>query len=121
QAQVGLEAAAGADPDQAARAELDQLLDHDRRARAAHAGRLHRDGLALEAARIAEHAALAVHLAGVVQELARDPLGPQRVARQEHGGRVVALVRAEVDRHGGRAYRDRPAATPRARPGRRYP
>ena len=68
-------------------------------------------------ARVAEHAALAVHLAGVVHELARDPLGPKRIAGEEHGGRVVARFCAQVDRHGREtlvitAWRRRPAPSP---------
>ena len=61
---LGLQAAAGADADQLLAAELDQLLEDDRRARAAHAGALHRDRLALPGAGEAEQAALAVSLHG---------------------------------------------------------
>ena len=54
-----LQAAARADADQLLAAELDQLLEDDRRARAAHAGALHRDRLALVGAGVAEQPALA--------------------------------------------------------------
>ena len=56
---VRLEPAARADADQPLAAELDQLLEDDRRAGAAHPRSLHRDRLALERAGVAEQAALA--------------------------------------------------------------
>ena len=48
---VRLQPAAGADAEQALHAELDELLEDDRRARAAHAGSLHGDRLAVPRAR----------------------------------------------------------------------
>ena len=64
---VRLEAAAGADPDELLDAELDQLLEHDRRAGAAHARALDGDPRALVLAGVAEQPALAVHLDGVLE------------------------------------------------------
>ena len=64
---VRLQAAAGADAHQLLAAELHELLEDDRRARAAHARSLHRDRLALPGARVAEQAALGVPLDDVVE------------------------------------------------------
>ena len=66
-AEPGRERAAGADADRAARAQLDQLGEHDRRRRPAHAGRLDRQrpavggraGVAPQAAVVVEHPRLA--------------------------------------------------------------
>ena len=49
--EVRLEPAAGADADELLDAELDELLDHDRRRRAAHPGRLHGDRPAVDRCR----------------------------------------------------------------------
>ena len=98
--EVGLEPAAGADAEDALDAELDQLLDHDPGRRAAHARGLHRDRLAVERARVAEHPALGVHLADVLHERLGDVLGAQRVARQQARVGVVAGLGSQVDRHG---------------------
>ena len=100
-----LQAAAGADADQLLAAELDQLLEDDRRARAAHPGALHGDRLALVRARVAEQAALAVALHDVVEVGLGDVFGAQRVAGEEHCLRVLARLGANVDRHGAPAYR----------------
>ena len=97
-----LQAAAGADADQLLAAELDQLLEHDRRARAAHPRALHRDRLALPRPREAEQPALGVPLHRVVEVRLGDVLRAQRVARKEDGLGVVAGLGADVDRHGGR-------------------
>ena len=118
-ARFGLQPAAGADADQAAStpswisssitiAALGQPMPVD----------CTDTGRPSKRARVAEHAALAVHLAGVVQELPRDPLGPQRIAGEEHRRCVVARLCAQVDRHGRRAYMIavRPT-TPSATPG----
>ena len=101
---VGLQAAAGADAHDPLDAELDQLLDDDRGARAAHAGGLHRDGRALERAGEPEHAALAVDLARAVEERLGDVTRAQRVAREEDGLGVVAGLGAEMDWHDPRLY-----------------
>src|SRR5690348_16399095 len=77
---VRLKATAGADADQLLTAELDQLLEDDRRARAAHPGALHGNRLALVGAGVAEQAALAVALNGVLEIGLGDVLGAQRVA-----------------------------------------
>ena len=95
----GLEAAAGADAQQLLDAELDQLLEDDRRAGAAHAGALHGDALAFVRAGVAEQAALGVPLHDVVEVRLGDVLGPQRVARQQARLGVVARLRSHVDRH----------------------
>ena len=59
---VGLEPAAGADAEEPLHPELDQLLEDDGRARAAHPGPLHRDRLTLPTSRVPEQTALGVHL-----------------------------------------------------------
>ena len=100
-----LQAAAGADADQLLAAELDELLEDDRRARAAHAGSLDRDRLALVGAGVAEQAALAVSLDDVVEKGLGDVLGTQRIARKEDGLGVLAGLGANVDRHGRGLYR----------------
>ena len=97
---VRLQPAAGADADQLLAAELDQLLEDDRRARAAHPGALHGDGLALVGAGVAEQAALGVPLDDVVEVGLGDVLGAQRVAGKQHRLGVVARLGANVDRHG---------------------
>ncbi len=99
--QVLLEAAAGADPQEALHPELDELLHHDRRRRTAHPGRLHGDGSALVRAGVPEHAPLAVLLDRVVEVRLRDVLRAQRVAGKQAGLGVVAGVGSDVDRHGG--------------------
>ena len=95
-----LQAAARADADQLLAAELDQLLEDDRRAGAAHAGALHGDRLALVGARVAEQAALGVSLLDVVEVRLGDVLRPQRVAGQKNRLCVFAGLGANVDRHG---------------------
>src|SRR5919197_2794903 len=64
---VGLEAAARADAQPPLPAELDELLEDDRRAGAPHPGPLHGDRLALPGAGETEQPALAIHLRRVVQ------------------------------------------------------
>ena len=98
---VGLQAAARPYAQQARDAELDELVEDDRRARAAHARSLHGDALALPRPGVAEQAALLVDLRDVREERLRDVLRPERIARQEAGFGVVARLCAEVDRHGG--------------------
>ena len=98
---VRLEPAAGADAEQLLDAELDQLLEDDRRAGAAHARALHGDALALVCAGVAQQAALGVLLLGVVEVRLGDVLGPQRVAGEEAGLGVLARLGSNVDRHGG--------------------
>ena len=97
---VRLETAAGADADQLLAAELDQLLEDDRRARAAHPGALHGDRLALVRARVAEQPALAVSLHDVVEVRLGDVLGAKRVAGEENRLCVLPRLGANVDRHG---------------------
>ena len=95
-----LQAAAGADPDEPFGAEHAELLEHDAGARTPHPGGLHADRAALEGAREAEHPALGVHLPEArVEERLGDVLRPQRIARAEHGRRIVAGFGAQVDRH----------------------
>src|SRR6476659_9347231 len=65
---IRLQAPARADAEQSLDAELDELLEHDGRSRAAHPGSLHRDPLALPLARIAEETSLRVDLDGAGQE-----------------------------------------------------
>src|SRR6266566_6335515 len=67
--QVGLEPATGSDAHQSLDAELNELLDHDRGRRTAHARRLHGDGPALVCARVTEQPALVIALLGVVEIL----------------------------------------------------
>ena len=99
---VRLQPAARADADQLLAAELDQLLEDDRRARAAHAGALHGDRLALVGARVAEQAALGVPLLDVVEIGLGDVLGAERVAGKQDRLCVFARFGANVDRHGAR-------------------
>ncbi len=96
---VGLEATAGPHTQQPCHAELDQLLEHDRRTRAAHASALYRDALPVPGARVPEEPTLLVDLGDVVQERLGDVPGPERVAGEEAGVRVVAGLGAKVDRH----------------------
>ena len=96
---VGLEAAAGADAHDLLDAELDELLDHDRRRGASHPARLDGDGLAVERSGVAEHPALAVPLHDVVEERLGDVLRPERVAGEEAGFGVVAGVGTNVNWH----------------------
>ena len=102
---VGLKAAAGADADQLLAAELDQLLEDDRRAGTAHAGALDGDRLALVRAGVAEQPALRVPLFDVLEVRLGDVLRAQRVARQQNGLGVLARLGADVNRHGGGLYR----------------
>ena len=97
---MGLEPAARADADQLLAAELDELLEHDRRARAAHAGALDGDGLAVVGARVAEQTALGVALFDVLEVGLGDVFGAERVAREQDGLRVLARLGANVNRHG---------------------
>ena len=101
---VRLEPAARADADQLLAAELDQLLEDDRRAGAAHPRSLHRHRLAVVGAGVAEQAALAVALHDVVEVGLGDVLRAQRVAGKQHRLGVVARLGADVDRHGGGLY-----------------
>ena len=97
---AGLKPAARADAHDLLDTELDELLDHDRGGRAAHAARLHRDRLPLERARVAEHPALAVPLDDILHEGLGDVLGSKRIAWEEAGFRVVTGVCAHMNRHG---------------------
>ena len=97
---MGLQAAAGADADELLAAQLDQLLEDDRRPRAAHAGALHRDREALVEAGVPEEPALGVPLLDLGQEGLGDVLGAQGIARQENCLGVLAGLGANVDRHG---------------------
>src|SRR5205085_11991311 len=99
------QAAARADTDQLLAAELDQLLEHDRRAGTAHARALYRHRPTLVRAGIAEQAALGVALDDVVEVRLGDVLRAQRVPRQEDGLRVLAGLGANVDRHRRSPYR----------------
>ncbi len=107
-----LEAAAGADTDQLLAAELDQLLEHDRGAGAAHARALDRDGPAVVGAGVAEQAALLVALDDIVEVGLGDVLGSERVSGEEDGFGVIARFGANVNRHGARLYRDARGFTP---------
>ena len=78
-----LQPAARAHPDERLHAELDELLEDDRRSGAAHAGPLYRNARALVGARVAEEPALAVHLPRIAQIGVGDVLGAERVAGQE--------------------------------------
>src|SRR4051812_7143359 len=99
QRMVALQTAARADAHQPRAAELDQLLEDDRRARAAHAGALHGDGLAFVGPRIAEQPALRIDLLHVRQIRLGDVLRAQRIARKEDRIRIVAGLRTQVDWH----------------------
>ena len=97
---MGLKPPARADAQQLLHAELDQLLEDDRRARAAHAGALHRDRLPLVGAGVAEQPALGVLLDGIVEVRLGDVLRPERVAGEQAGLGVLARLGSNVDRHG---------------------
>src|SRR6476469_2027463 len=96
---VRLEAAARADAHQPLAPELDELLEDDRRAGTAHSGALHRDALPFPGARVAEQAALLVHLGHVLEVRLRDVLRAERVAGEEDRVGVVARLCSEVNRH----------------------
>ena len=97
---MGLQAAAGADTDELLAAQLDQLLEDDRGARAAHAGALHRDRAPAVEAGVPEEPALGIALLDLGQEGLGDVLGPQRIAGEENCLGVLAGLGANVDRHG---------------------
>ena len=103
QLHIRLEATAGADAHQALDPELCKLLDDDRRRRAAHAGRLHGDRLAVERPRIAEHASLGIALNGPFEKVLRDVLRAKRIARQQAGLGVITGLGSDVDGHGAEA------------------
>ena len=96
---VRLQASAGADAHQPLAPELNELLEDDRRARAAHPRALHRDALPLPGARVPEQPALLVHLGHVVEVRLGDVLRAERVAGEKDGVGVVAGLCSEVNRH----------------------
>ena len=110
---VGLQPSARADAEEAFHAELDQLLEDDRRARAAHAGSLDGYGLAVPGARVAEEPALAVHLPRVLEERLGDVLRAERIAREQARVRVVARLGSKMDRHRAETLRVRAGVTAR--------
>src|SRR4029077_9864697 len=118
---VGLQAAAGADAHDSLDAELDELFHDDRGAGAPHARGLHRDGRALERAGEPEHPALAVDLAGAVEEGLGNVTSAERIAGQEDGLGVVAGLAAKMDWHDLRLYRAGCLGHRSLRPGARYP
>src|SRR5262249_52952798 len=81
-------------------AELDELLEDDRRAGAAHARSLNRDALSLPGAGVAEEPALLVDLLHVVEVGLGDVLRTERIAREEDRIGVLPRLGSEVDRHG---------------------
>jgi hypothetical protein len=98
EAKLRCQRAAGADADEPASAEPDQLLGDDRRARTAHARRLDgqqfavggRAGIAPEAAVVVEHARLSRELLGQTERATgvsgqQDALGDGRVRAQVNG------------------------------------
>ena len=91
------------DADDALDAELDELLDHDRGGRTAHAAGLDGDRPPFVRPGVPEHPALPVALLDVLQERLGDVLRAQGIAREEARLRVVAGVGADVVRHGGGA------------------
>jgi len=97
--EIRREPAARADAQELRHAEPHELLDDDRGRGRAHAGRLHRDRLALERPRVAEQSALGVRLADVREERLCDGACTERVAGKEAGLRVVAGLGSNVDRH----------------------
>ena len=97
---VRLEPAAGADAEQLLHAELDQLLEHDRRAGATHPGSLHGNRLALVRPGIPEQATLRVALPHVVEVRLRDVFRAQRVAGEQACFGVLARLGTNVNRHG---------------------
>ena len=96
---VRLQAAARADAHELLRAELDELLEHDRRAGAAHAGALDGDRLPFPRAGEAEKTALLVHLLHVLEVRVRDVLGAEGVAGEKDGVGVVAWLGTKMDWH----------------------
>src|SRR5207248_8786598 len=96
-----LQAAARPDTQQLFDAELDQLLEDDRRAGAAHPCALDGDRLAFIRARVPEQAAFRVALPDVVEVRLRDVLRAQWVAGEEACFCILARLRTNVDRHGG--------------------
>jgi hypothetical protein len=84
-AQGGIERTAGPDSHQGAGSEPEQLVHHDRRARATHAGCLHGHRLAVtRAAGIAPEAAVMVEHARLLEHRLGHRQGAVRVAGQEH-------------------------------------
>ena len=103
--QVVLEASTGPDPEEPLDAELDELLHHDRRGRAAHAGRLHRDRPTLVLARVTEEPALLVPLHSALEVGLGDVAGAQRVTGQQTRLCVFAFLGTDVNGHGGTLLR----------------
>src|ERR1700746_857265 len=96
---VWLKPAAGADAHELRAAQLDELLEDDRRAGTSHPGSLYGDALALPGAGVTEQAALLVDLGHVLEIRLGDVLRPERVAREQDSVRIVAGLGSEVDRH----------------------
>ena len=113
-AQAAIQRATGPHADQALRAEVDQLGDDDRRARAAHARALDGQRLAVvRRARIAPQTAVVVeHRRGIEQRLGEQQRSPgiageqdarrQRRGRDAHGGSRRCEVRLPAWRDAGR-------------------
>ena len=98
---VRLQPAAGPDPQQLLDAELDQLLEHDRRTRAAHARSLNRDRLAFVCTGVPQQTALRVSLLDVVEVRLGDVLRAKRITGKEASLRVLPRLGSNVDRHEG--------------------
>jgi hypothetical protein len=96
---VRLQPATRPDAEEPGDAELDELLEDDRRARAAHARSLDRHALPFPGARIAEQPALGVDLGDVRQVRLGDVLRPQGIAGEETRVGIIARLGTEVDRH----------------------
>jgi hypothetical protein len=95
---AGHHRAAGTDPDQGLGSQADQLLDHDRRARAAHARRLHRERRAVaRAAGVAPESPCVVEHQRLGEDRLRDGECAMGVARQQHPIRELGGG-AQVDR-----------------------
>src|SRR5438552_1210883 len=105
QLEVRPQPAAGADAQEPLDAELDELLHHDRRGRAAHAGRLHGDRPSLVLARVTEEPALLVPLHSALEVGLGDVAGAQRVTGQQTRLCVFAFLGTDVNGHGGTLLR----------------
>ncbi len=103
--QAAADAAARACANEARHAEIEQLFHHDREGRRAHARCLDADGHAVVRAGVAEHRAVLVDEACLVQaavEQAGDHRRPAGIAGQQDERRVVARLGTKVNLWHGR-------------------
>ena len=88
-----LEPATGADANQAAGSQHDELFEDDASARGAHTGGLHADGPTAVGAGVTEHSPLLVHQTGPrIENVFGDVGGPSGVAGAQDCRGVIAAL-----------------------------